>query len=463
MIQGDRRISYDELLTNVRNLATALKQSGVQHSDRVAIAMERGVDAAQAIYAVLYLGACYVPLDLQNPGPRLTRIIDDAQVQKVVGTGACPTWLAVSDQWFDALGTETTPGACLKPSDTETEALAAILYTSGSTGRPKGVALSHRAMLAFADWAGDTFAVNPNDRIASLAPFHFDLSVFDLFTSLRFGATVDFVPAKLTMAPSKLSHWLDQRAISTWYTVPSLLGFWSFKGNLSESPFNHLRQILFAGEVFPTPRLIQLMDALPDVRFYNLYGPTETNVCCYWPVDRSNLETDRPIPIGEPACAADLRIDPANDELLVRGPALLSGYWNGDALMKVTEADGYYRTGDRVSTNESGEYLYHGRLDRMMKCSGYRVEPGEIEALVNSIDGVKDCAVTGILDPVSGKRPAAALVLEPNIDAAIINQQIRQHLPNYMQPVRYVTFKQLPRLSNGKLDYQSVQNSLETA
>lgn len=175
------------------------------------------------------------------------------------------------------------------------------------------------------------------------------------------------------------------------------------------------------------------------------------------------MEAAVPIPIGGPACNAALDIDPTSGELLVMSPTLLSGYWSGDGLIEATDNKGYYHSGDRVTIDESGEYSYHGRLDRMMKCSGFRVEPAEIEAVVNAVNGVKDCVVVGIDDPASGQRPAAAVVVDPGTDAATINNQVRQHLPSYMQPVRYAFFEQLPRLSNGKLDIQRVQLGFESS
>lgn len=455
LIQDGLRLTYSELDTRASRIASALKNRGVGPGDRLACALDRGIDATTVIYGALYLGACYVPLDLANPAARLRTIIDDAQVKVVVGDTDAPPWLDDASQWLNLKGSPTEDG--IRPVEIDDADLAAILYTSGSSGRPKGVALSHRAMATFAHWAGETFDITENDRIASLSPFHFDLSVFDLFTSLASGATLDFVPSKLTMMPAKLVRWLSEHKISSWYTIPSLLGFLSLKGNLSSALLPELRQILFAGEVFPTPRLIGLLERLPQTRFYNLFGPTETNVCCYWPVDRKRLDEEQPIPIGVPACDAQLRLDEDNGELQIKGPALLSGYWCDGQLHDATDQDGWYPSGDRASLNDLGEYLYHGRLDRMIKCSGYRVEPGEIEAVIRTVPGVLQCAVVGLDDPTSGQRAAAVVVLEPSLDAAELNRSVQQRLPAYMQPTRYLQLEQMPVLSNGKLDYQTIE------
>ncbi len=459
LIEGDRRISYSQLHRNAAKLSCALTQRPAQ-CQRVAIFMDRGIDAACAIIAVLGIGACYIPLDVKNPAERLNFIINDADPQCVIGKGPCPNWLEKSQLWLDIDQTsgQTPPDW---PKEADAEALAAILYTSGSTGAPKGVALSHRAMSNFADWAADTFAIHPNDHIASLAPFHFDLSVFDLFSGLGSGATIHFVPASLTLSPSRLTTWLSQQRITVFYTVPSLLGFIALKGSLSTTPLPDLRTLLFAGEIFPTPTLKTLCQLLPAVDFYNLYGPTETNVCCYWPVAREQLHDDQPIPIGYPACGAILKIDAESGELSVQSTNNLSGYWQQAKLIEALTADRFYRTGDKVSLNEKGEYCYHGRLDRMLKCSGYRVEPAEIETILMQSPGVLGCAVVGIKDSTSGNRPAAAIVLQPGAKLDTVIKTARQKLPPYMQPAKLIVVDSLPYLANGKTDYREIQRQLE--
>ena len=458
-IEGDRQFSYQQVIQEARQLSARLAE-GENPCRRMVIALDRGIDAAIAILAVLGAGACYIPLDIKNPANRLNYIINDAAPDCIIGKGHCPDWLETSALWLDIDQTAFTEQRISWPTEVDAEELAAILYTSGSTGSPKGVALSHRALRNFAGWASCTFTISPCDRIASLAPFHFDLSVFDLFSSLSCGAAVHFVPAGLTLSPSRLTTWLQEQRISVFYTVPSLLSFIALKGALTTTPLPDLKTVLFAGEVFPTAQLKKLCALLPAVDFYNLYGPTETNVCCYWPVDRDRLQIDRTIPIGYPACGAVLQIDIETGELRVKGANNLSGYWQQGELTAAS-IDNTYHTGDKVSFNEQGEYCYHGRLDRMLKCSGYRVEPAEIEAILLQCPEVTSCAVIGITDSTSGQRPAAAVVLKPGTKLEAILKPVKQKLPAYMQPCKFIVLDSLPYLSNGKTDYQALSVTIQ--
>ena len=458
--EGVTRLSYCQLKQRASQVRACLIDRFAP-CQRVVIALDRGIDAAVAILGALGAGACYIPLDLKNPAKRLNYMIDDASPQCIVGKGPCPDWLETPGLWLDMNQPHQPTASDNWRMENNADALAAILYTSGSSGTPKGVALSERALRNFTDWASATFKIGPADHVASLAPFHFDLAVFDLFSSLSSGATVHFMPASLTLSPSRLTAWMGAQRISVFYTVPSLLSFIALKGSLASTPLPDLRTILFAGEVFPTPQLQKLTELLPKVDFYNLFGPTETNVCCYWPVDRARLQNDKPIPIGQAACGAVLKIDGHTGELLVQSANNLSGYWQHGELINALSADNFYRTGDRVSLNEKGEYCYHGRIDRMLKCSGYRVEPAEIEAAISECPEIAHCAVIGITDPTSGQRPAAAVVLKPGALLASVVASVKQKLPVYMHPCKFIELESLPYLSNGKIDYQSLLLQLE--
>jgi amino acid adenylation domain-containing protein len=455
-VEGDKQVSYAQFHRNSQNLAAFIRQYlGLSKINRIALLLDRGIDAATAIYGVLLAGATYIPLDIHNPSNRLNFIIHDAQPAFVLGLGDCPAWLEMPEKWLD-IG-QLPIAVAYAGNEVSPSALAAILYTSGSTGLPKGVALSHQAMLNFSAWAAKTFTLTAEDRVASLAPFHFDLSVFDLFSSLSTGASVHFMPSSLTLSPSRLTGWLSEQAITCWYTVPSILGFIALKGALSSTPLPNLKTLLFAGEVFPTPQLISLVSQLPHTNCYNLYGPTETNVCCYWPVKRSRLNSLEPIPIGLPACNAVLKIDEETGELWVQGANNFAGYWQQGKLSLPLAANGWHPTGDKVSRNEYGEYCYHGRLDRMLKCSGYRIEPAEIEHAINQLSAVESCAVVGVGDANSGQRPAAAVVLKASYTLADIVMPLKEKLPVYMNPCKFLVLETLPVLSNGKTDFQAIQ------
>ena len=455
LLEEEHAISYTEFKTRIEKIATFLKTKQTQNQC-IAISLDRGIDAASCIYAVLSAGAIYLPLDIKNPVTRLSFIISDAQPAFIIGLGSAPDWLNEPEMWLDISQLLLTEVNIDLPTQVETTELAAILYTSGSTGTPKGVALSHQALTNFSTWASQTFKLNQQDRIASLAPFHFDLSIFDLFSSLASGASIFFIPARLSLSPSRLTSWLSEHKITSWYTVPSLLSFIALKGALETTPLPDLKRILFAGEVFPTQHLMRLTDLLADTELYNLYGPTETNVCCYWQVVRQRLTSDQAIPIGSAAANAKLAIDTETGELLVNSLNNFSGYWQQGKLQPLNLD--FYPTGDKVSLNKQGEYEYFGRLDRMLKCSGYRVEPAEIEHSINQLDNIESCAVVGIEDITSGQRPAAAIVLKNGANLAEAIKPLRQQLAPYMQPCKFIVLDTLPCLSNGKADYQAIQS-----
>ena len=459
--EAGRQLDAHELYARAANLAAQLRARGIGSGSNVALYLPRGLDAVVAVYGILLAGACYVPLNNCCPGDRNRFIIRDAGCRCIIVNDTVPSWIA--NAGLDTLNVTTVPD--LPPvADAvpvhNTEERAAILYTSGSTGQPKGVVISQRAIAAFSSWGVSTFGLNRNDRIASLAPFNFDLSLFDLFAATAAGAATYFIPEELKLAPARLVDWLRQHAISTWYTVPSMLGLVTLKGGLDKQGLPRLRQVLFAGEVFPTPRLQQLCTLLPDTGFYNLFGPTETNVCLYWPVDRQRLVGILPIPIGGPACQTALAIDPEQGELLVKGPCLMSGYWQAGMTVPALDAQGWFHTGDRVTVNVAGEFEYHGRLDRMIKCAGYRIEPAEIEQVLRAAPGVLQAAVVGVPDPLSGTRIAAAVAVE-GANRSSLQAHASRQLAAWMRPSFYLLMKDLPFLPNGKTDYQGITRAIE--
>ncbi len=453
------------LYMRASQLAGHLHECDVGPGSNVAFYLPRGLDAVATIYGILMAGACYVPLSEQFPAERNSFILQHADCQRVVVVGVVPAWLAEAGVEVIRLDTlaKCQPESMRHnslPVDVSLDANAAILYTSGSTGQPKGVVISMRAIDTFSEWCVTTFSLCQEDRIASLAPFHFDLSLFDLFAAAAAGAETCFIPEALKLAPARLVDWLDYNNISTWYTVPSMLGMLTMKGGLDKHTLPRLRQVLFAGEIFPLQRLQRFAALMPDLELFNLFGPTETNVCLYWPVDRSRLEESQMLPVGGSACGAVLRMDAEQGELLVKGPCLMSGYWQQGKVVPVIDAQGWFHSGDRVTVNDQGEYLFHGRLDRMIKSAGYRVEPAEIEQVLQAVPGVMQVAVVGIPDALSGTRIAAAVAVD-GADRVSLHNHASKQLSSWMRPSFYLILNTLPNLPNGKTDYQGITRAIE--
>jgi amino acid adenylation domain-containing protein len=351
--------------------------------------------------------------------------------------------------------------------------LAYILYTSGSTGRPKGVMLSHENAVSFVDWCSEVFQPVPEDVFSSHAPFHFDLSILDVHVALKHGASLVLVGEDIGKDPQRLAPLIAEQRISVWYSAPSILALLAQFGNLSRYDYSRLRLVLFAGEVFAVKHLRSLASLLRGPRYFNLYGPTETNVCTFHEVPTPVPdERTTPYPIG--ACCSHLacRVVDANGnavppgeegELCVSGRGVMQGYWalpEQTAGAFLVDADGtrWYRTGDIVVESPPGEYVYRGRRDRMVKRRGYRVELGEIEAGLYRHASIKEAAVLAHASEDGVELVAHLSAREPKRPSLVeMKGFCAAHLPLYMIPDRFVWHDALPKTSTDKIDYQSLK------
>ncbi len=453
----------------------------------MALLLEKSAEAVIAVYAVLKAGATYVPLDEQAPTARLAYILRDAGVTCVVTSAArARDWerLRAAGAGFSTLvvaGADEPPPApagvravawreaesCpADPLDVPTgpDDLAYVLYTSGSTGEPKGVMLSHRNCLAFVEWAADTIELTPEDRLSSHAPLHFDLSTFDLFAASVSGAAVVLVPREASVFPVELARFISDAGITVWYSVPSILTMLTLRGSLSERGLSSLRAVIFAGEVFPTKYLSRLMDLLPRARFYNFFGPTETNVCTWYEVPRPASALPDDLPIGRPiGGVAALVVDEEGNEvdtggtgeLLIRGPTVMHGYLGRPELTAGTLSgsglDRTYRTGDLVQLDGDGNLRFLGRRDSQIKSRGYRIELGDVERALNAHEAVTECAVVAVPDDLITNR-LKAFVVATGVDASKLVAFCRDRLPRYMVPDEIEFRDSLPKSSTGKID-----------
>ena len=471
----DQLVSYGELDALANRFAQALGAAGVAPGDRVGVHLPRSGRAIAAMLGAARAGAVYVPLDPSSPPARMKLIAADCGLRHVViapdllanwiAAAACdgidhfflsaeapaPVVSARVHAWAEIAATTATP---LPPPSDNPDDLAYLLYTSGSTGTPKGVMISHRNALAFTEWARELIALAPSDRVSSVAPFHFDLSVFDIWATLSAGATLVIVDEATVLSGPRMLDRIHDKAITVWYSVPSALVLMLDHGALTERGAPSLRVVFFAGEVFALKHLRRAVAALPATRFFNLFGPTETNVCLAYEVPAAPAADALAIPIGRPSCGdsatilgEDGRPVPEGEvgELYVDGPTVMLGYWQGGQR---TPARRPYPTGDFVARRPDGEIMYHGRRDHMVKIRGFRIELGEVEAALAAHPGIRETAAFAI----EGRLAAVVLAADPDLSVLAIKRHAASRLPPYMIPSEVKIFAELPRTSSGKID-----------
>lgn len=489
-------LTYAELEAHSNSLARLLDERGLQRGERVGIYMNKGLESAVAIYGIMKAGGAYVPLDPFAPVSRIAFVMRDCGIRHLVsrdakieavrqvvsegtplehliGVSPQPDLPVPSTSWDEVYQMPSSP---LDQHLTEQD-LAYILYTSGSTGVPKGIMHTHRSGLSFAAWAAAEYGLSHEDRLSNHAPLHFDLSTFDFFAGAIAGATTVIIPEALTKFPADLSRLIESQRISVWYSVPFALIQLLEHGSLESRDLSALRWLLFAGEVFPTKHLRQLIKMLPEVRYSNLYGPTETNVCTYYHVSHLAEDTDEPIPIGK-ACAniEDLVVDLDDKpvapgevgELLIRGGVVMKGYWGQPE--KTTNGfyrrpafgqfqDLFYRTGDLVQLDANGDYRYLGRKDRQIKTRGYRVELDEVEVALLSHPSVQEAAAYPVPDGQGSNLIEASVISRPGIALSEedVVEVIARRLPPYAIPVKIFFVQDFPRTSTGKINRRELQ------
>ncbi len=498
VVDGGRSLTYRDLDEQSNQLAHLLGDLGVGRGDRVGLFLNKSLESVVALYGVLKVGGAYVPLDPRAPASRVAYITANCDIRclltGVEKAAAWPDLLASGSTittvvLMNGAAAEAPPGLQVVARDELDQRpvtppvvpvidldLAYILYTSGSTGVPKGVKLSHLNALGFVRWAADAFGVQPEDRVSSHAPLHFDLSIFDLFSAHLGGASVVLVPQKASTFPIEAVRFIRDNEITIWYSVPSILSMMVERGGIGDGDLPSLRTILFAGEVFPTKYLRRLMELLPAVRFANLYGPTETNVCTWHDVT-SIPEGDDPVPIGQAienvevfAVTSEGRRAAVGEvgELYVRGTTVMNGYW-GDAERTAQTlvahpfdpeaADRAYRTGDLVKEAADGAYEFLGRRDAQIKSRGYRIELGDIESALNAHSEVLECAVIAIPDDLITNRIKAFVATNVALAARDLAAFCAERVPAYMIPETFSILDALPKTSTGKIDRQALQQA----
>jgi D-alanine--poly(phosphoribitol) ligase subunit 1 len=504
LVDDQRTISYGELQSDADRIAHCLRTNGVRRQDRVVICMKRSAQVLVAMLGILKADAIYVPVDAKAPIERLLKVVRDCQPGVMVCDDAA---LAVMDRVRSLMPSvkrlvifgnaaaaageipricweETTARTVPPPRYGNIDADAAyILYTSGSTGSPKGVTISHLNVINYIEWAVDYFKIGEDDRILGTAPFHFDMSTFDIYTALKAGATLCIAPERLLLFPNKLLDLIEKEGVTLWKGVSSLLMYLSSTGALKEGRMPTLEKVLFGGEVLATKHLMNWMQHYPAKRFYNVYGPTEaTGVSACYPLERVPASANEPIPIGK-ACAnteifiltEEGRLAEIGEtgELCIRGSGLSLGYWDDEEKtarafvrnpLGRTQHDRIYRTGDLARQREDGVFEYLGRQDFQIKYMGYRIELFEIEQAILSQDNIHQAAVVLCDSHQSEVQELVAFIAGPGLlDLDAILDELGRSVPSYMLPKRIIPMAEIPLTDRGKTDRVALRDFYQKA
>jgi acyl-CoA ligase (AMP-forming) (exosortase A-associated) len=494
------RLDYAALAGQVRQSCAGLTRLGLQRSARVAVYLEKRPETVVATFGAAAAGGVFVPVNPLLKPDQVAYILKDCNVRILVTSlerlellapalADCPDLVAVVAvggrprewrgkpalvSWDEAFGAGAhTEGHRVVDTD-----MAAILYTSGSTGRPKGVVLSHRNMVAGARSVAQYLENGPDDRILAALPLSFDAGFSQLTTAFHAGASVALINY---LVPRDVVAAVDEHEITGLTAVPPL---WIQLAQLKwpERARRSLRYIANTGGRMPEATLRALRAALPETLVYLMYGLTESFRSTYLPpaeLDRRPDSIGKAIPNAEVLVVReDGTPCDANEpgELVHRGALVSLGYWNDPekTAQRFRPAPGQEKglvmpeiavwSGDTVRRDEEGFIYFIGRRDEMIKTSGYRVSPTEVEEVVYSTGLVGEVAALGVDHPVLGQ--AIVLVATPpanaTLDSAGVIAKCRERLPAFMVPARVVERKgSLPRNPNGKIDRKLLGQEFE--
>ncbi|MEU8395434.1 amino acid adenylation domain-containing protein [Nonomuraea sp. NPDC048892] len=473
-------LTYAEFGGRVNRLARRLRALGAGPGEVVGVCLERSADLVVAVHAVVATGAAYLPLEPDHPSERLAGMMTDAGAHLAISTERFATHLpgptagvvtVLLDRDAAAVAGEDGGPLGIRPHP---DSLAYVIFTSGSTGRPKGVGISHRAIVNRLRWMQDAFRLTGDDRVLHKTPFSFDVSVWELFWPLITGAGLVVARHGGHADPSYLADLLERESVSTVHFVPSMLDAFLSEPDLGRR-LGALRTVVCSGEALGVELAARFAAALPGAGPHNLYGPTEAAVDVSWHACRPGEAT---VPIGRPVANTRLEILDARmnrvpvgvpGDLWIGGVQLAQGYAARPALTAerfVPDPYGppggrLYDTGDLARWRPDGEIEYLGRSDHQVKIRGMRVEPGEIEAALAALPGVRAAAVRAIEDG-AGLRLAAYVVPTdlamddpPAVGADVMGgweRRLRDTLPDHLIPSTWTVLPELPLNRSGKLD-----------
>jgi D-alanine--poly(phosphoribitol) ligase subunit 1 len=477
--------SYAQLDQLSNRMARLLIERGLCRGNVVGLFHDKSPAAFASMLACLKLGLIYTNLDPDSPWERLRKILQTCEPKAIInGFLEAPHAADLEKQPAVVIHLrqpatvseleQHDSNECPGLGDVPGAHPAYIMFTSGSTGTPKGAVMSHANVLSFIAWAQDRFQVTPEDILSNVNPMYFDNSVFDFYTAIFSGASMVPISSPQVREPLQLVGIINRSRCTVWFSVPSLLVFLLTTRALSSSDFPDVRKIIFGGEGFPKAKLKQLYDLFGGrADLENVYGPTECTCIC-------SAHTIAPTDFGDMKALATLGfLAPDFDyeilgtnaasevgELFLRGPGVGLGYYKdpdrtAQAFMQNPRqgdvGDIGYRTGDLVRRDACGRLHFVGRTDFQVKHMGYRIELEEIEAALNSVPEVKECAVIyRKMGDGLGEIVGFAALSRPKAPEELI-RDVAGIIPPYMVPKRVTVLESLPKNASGKIDRLALQ------
>jgi acyl-CoA ligase (AMP-forming) (exosortase A-associated) len=499
IVHGTRRLTYREVADSCASIACGLRSAGVQRGDRVGIYLDPTVEQVLSIFSVSHAGGVYVPINTVLVPEQVAHIARDCRMKALITTPdkletLLPELNDVSSLQF-FLVTGESSGSSGVQADSKaiyrfremlqlpvagrwsdwglSKDLAAILYTSGSTGKPKGVMLSHANVMAGSTIVSTYLDISDRERILAVLPFSFDAGMNQLMTAFQQGATIVLI--KFVFAKEIIDALIAEHitALAGVPTVWSLLA----NGGILKHTFPDLRYITNTGGAMPQAVLKVLREAVPSTKIFLMYGLTEAFRSTYLPpeeLDRRPTSMGRAIPDTEILVLNDRaeQCQPGEvGELVHRGPTVSMGYWgNREATDRVLrpnpllppelgDCEKVCYSGDLVKMDEDGFLYYVARRDTMIKSSGYRISPTEVEEVLFQTGKIRQAAVIGIPDEVLGQTIKAFIVAKDGaqLDCDAIQDFCVEKMPRHMVPKQFEVMTELPKTSSGKVDYPALR------
>ncbi|MDO4187889.1 MAG: amino acid adenylation domain-containing protein [Lachnospiraceae bacterium] len=485
-IDDNETITYREL--DELSDAVAYKLSSiVKRSTPVPLIMKKSCKALILMWGIIKSGCCYVVIDGNQPNVRIESILNTLNASLVICendiTKKVPSYDGQMLKYEDFIKLDTSlveENESIKDKVSfgndiiDTDPLY-VMFTSGSTGTPKGVLVSHRNVVDFIDIFTELFEFDSEDIIGNQAPWDFDVSVKDIFSSIKVGATLRLIPKKYFSLPMDLAKLLDEDKVTTLTWAVSALVILSSRGILEEYTPKHIKKVIFSGEVMPAKQYNIWRKCYPNAKFINIYGPTEiTCNCTYYEVKGLYGEEDV-IPMGKAIPNERVFLLDDEDRLItedmisvpgevcVSGTAVTMGYFNNpeetakrfvqNPLNKMYE-EKIYRTGDLAYYIDTGDLCFSSRKDFQIKHMGHRIELSEIERCINSFEGIHmSCCLY--------ENEEITAFIEGDAEEKALIMYMRKTLPVFMIPARFVFVESMPFNNNGKIDRKALKEKLQ--